>query len=184
MDYSATLHDDEHPAGASPWGSPGSPQTSRTFSAATDPPSLQYRDFVSQTPSDGLAHEQEHGEGGFGSGEHEYRRPDTASTVSTTGDDARTEVPTPSHAGTAEGQRSSEQEQVPPSQESQDPSRTSDDAAASQGGAQARKAPRPALKLQAKITGLERTGRKDPILRFDVHVGCVPLERGRPADRR
>lgn len=25
-------------------------------------------------------------------------------------------------------------------------------------------------KLQAKITGLERTGRKDPILRFDVHV--------------
>lgn len=29
----------------------------------------------------------------------------------------------------------------------------------------------PQYKLQAKITGLERTGRKDPILRFDVHVG-------------
>jgi hypothetical protein len=28
----------------------------------------------------------------------------------------------------------------------------------------------PQYKLQAKITGLERTGRKDPILRFDVHV--------------
>ena len=25
-------------------------------------------------------------------------------------------------------------------------------------------------KLQAKVTGLERTGRKDPILRFDVYV--------------
>lgn len=25
-------------------------------------------------------------------------------------------------------------------------------------------------KLQAKITGLERAARKDPILRFDVHV--------------
>ena len=28
----------------------------------------------------------------------------------------------------------------------------------------------PQYKLHAKITGLERTGRKDPILRFDVHV--------------
>jgi len=26
-------------------------------------------------------------------------------------------------------------------------------------------------KLQAKVNGLERSGRKDPILRFDVHVG-------------
>ena len=31
----------------------------------------------------------------------------------------------------------------------------------------------PQYKLQAKITALERTGRKDPILRFDVHV-CSP----------
>jgi hypothetical protein len=30
--------------------------------------------------------------------------------------------------------------------------------------------PMPAYKLQAKITALERTGRKDPVLRFDVHV--------------
>lgn len=28
----------------------------------------------------------------------------------------------------------------------------------------------PAYKLQAKITALERSGRKDPVLRFDVHV--------------
>jgi len=28
----------------------------------------------------------------------------------------------------------------------------------------------PQYKLQAKITALERTGRKDPVLRFDVHV--------------
>jgi hypothetical protein len=31
--------------------------------------------------------------------------------------------------------------------------------------------------LQAKITGLERTGRKDPILRFDVHV-CFNISIG------
>lgn len=28
----------------------------------------------------------------------------------------------------------------------------------------------PQYKLQAKVTSLERTGRKDPVLRFDVHV--------------
>ncbi len=31
----------------------------------------------------------------------------------------------------------------------------------------------PQYKLQAKITGLERVGKKDPILRFDVYVCCV-----------
>jgi len=34
--------------------------------------------------------------------------------------------------------------------------------------------PVPQYKLQAKITALERTGRKDPVLRFDVHV-CSDL---------
>jgi hypothetical protein len=29
------------------------------------------------------------------------------------------------------------------------------------------------FKLQAKITGLERNGRKDPILKFDVYVGFL-----------
>ena len=33
--------------------------------------------------------------------------------------------------------------------------------------------PQPQYHLQAKITGLERSGRKDPILKFDVHV-CTP----------
>jgi hypothetical protein len=37
-------------------------------------------------------------------------------------------------------------------------------------GRQAQENQGPQYKLQAKITGLERTGRKDPILRFDVHV--------------
>lgn len=33
--------------------------------------------------------------------------------------------------------------------------------------------PAPAYRIQAKITGLERTGKKDPILRFDVHVSRI-----------
>lgn len=38
-----------------------------------------------------------------------------------------------------------------------------------QTGRQGQRAP-PQYKLQAKITGIERTGKKDPAIRFDVHV--------------
>lgn len=38
------------------------------------------------------------------------------------------------------------------------------------GARSAQQPPAQQYKLQAKITGLERTGRKDPIMRFDVHV--------------
>ena len=37
-----------------------------------------------------------------------------------------------------------------------------------QGGRQGQRPPQ--YKLQAKITGLERTGKKDPAIRFDIHV--------------
>ena len=42
-------------------------------------------------------------------------------------------------------------------------------------GQQVQQSQGPQYKLQAKITGLERTGRKDPILRFDVHVSIQAL---------
>lgn len=35
--------------------------------------------------------------------------------------------------------------------------------------------PVPAYKLQAKVTALERTGRKDPVIRFDVYVRDITL---------
>lgn len=41
-----------------------------------------------------------------------------------------------------------------------------------QSGRQGQKPP-PQYKLQAKITGLERTGKKDPAIRFDVHVSRI-----------
>ena len=37
------------------------------------------------------------------------------------------------------------------------------------------KQPTPVYKIQAKITALERTGKKDPVLRFDVHVSKAVL---------
>lgn len=46
-------------------------------------------------------------------------------------------------------------------------------------GQPVRRPTQPQYKLQAKITGLERTGRKDPILRFDVHVSHITQGHGR-----
>lgn len=44
--------------------------------------------------------------------------------------------------------------------------------ASSQRQAPKKRKERPQYKLQAKITGLERNSRKDPIFKFDVYVGC------------
>ena len=169
MDYS---HDPENPAGASPWGSPAtSPQHTRTTftSSTTDvPPPAFGGGFTSQASSNGLA--PEHDEGGFGVGahEHEYRRPDTASTVSTSNtDDARTEVGTESVAASAQ----QEGPKAPrPSGETTVQQPGPEAGGQSQSQSQSRQPAQPQFRLQAKITALERAGRKDPILRFDVHV--------------
>lgn len=44
--------------------------------------------------------------------------------------------------------------------------------------------PQPHYKLVAKITGLERTGRKDPILRFDVHTNLPAFRTSQYRDVR
>lgn len=82
MDYSASIDDPDHPVEASPWGnSPSStPQHNRT-GFASNITGLAGEDDAPGSPfsSNGL-----HDEGGFGGGDTEYRRPDTASTVSQT----------------------------------------------------------------------------------------------------
>ena len=45
-------------------------------------------------------------------------------------------------------------------------------------GARAGQRQPPQYKLQAKITGLERTGKKDPAITFDVHVSLKKRRRG------
>jgi hypothetical protein len=157
MDYGASINDAENPAGASPWGnSPqSSPRHNRTnFSQVGGAPPLS---SFPQTSSNGLG--AEHDDGGFGGGETEYRRPDTASS-------------------TVSAAESSQQEDIEPRQAPQQrqpehdlpPKSPADQAHAQQGQQQSHIRRQPQFKLQAKITGLERTGRKDPILRFDVHV--------------
>lgn len=169
MDYSASINDAENPAGASPWGSPtGSPQHPR-------PVTFPSRDIVSPTPynpdqTDSATYSQEEimGTGGF--------RPDSSAGVSVSDVESRrpdTAESTPSDAETHQGfgqqypQQTASQQQYPAGQHRPEPQRYHHSSTR-----QAHHAPAPHYKLQAKITGLERTGRKDPILRFDVHVRC------------
>ncbi|GAB1316691.1 Vacuolar protein sorting-associated protein 17 [Madurella fahalii] len=163
MDYSASINDPDHPVGASPWGnSPSSsPRQSRTGLGPSEPPSSPFR-YPSRSSNNGLD------DGGFGASDTEYRRPDTASTVSQTTDPRSDE---PAQAEPYSESQSFAGDQGPlspaPPQQAQNPPA---EQARPQDRQQPRKPPPPQFKLQAKITGLERTGRKDPILRFDVHT--------------
>lgn len=155
MDYSAVSGEADALHGASPWGS-SSPRAGRDFpTASTGSPE-------SPTPVRG----------------HSYNP-------------SQDSVPDSPYLSEASGLASAE---TPPSSQAQPPTVTSESAqpipqnqqegqaAVGQGGqAQQRpgvaryhgakqQRPVPQYKLQAKVTALERTGRKDPVIRFDVHV--------------
>lgn len=165
MDYTASIHDADHPAGASPWGnSPtASPQADRTtFSAGGGDPSASPPPFGS--PSNGF--EAPHDDADF-------TRPRTASTVS----EGDTETgATEDEEGNIAGQQQSgayNDENMSPSQAHEAHRFSGDTARPSHEQPQIRKSTQPQYKLQAKITGLERAAKKDPILRFDVHVSII-----------
>ena len=170
MDYSTLPSDPEHPAGSSPWAS--SPQHHRTsFSQSHNaevPPSPLP---PAQSPYSGqFAREPnslDNGDQPISQDTHANSTPANGTTVVSQNNFPQNDVHHEAQAGLASqpnaySQRQSQQ------QEPQDSSRTEP---------QRYRQPKPNLrptaqqgKLQAKITGLERTGRKDPILRFDVHV--------------
>lgn len=155
MDYSQTMHDADDPAGASPWGN--SPATSPARNTThfdpitTDPPPFRYQ------PSSGLSREHS------ATGTDEFQAPSTQGTTSAGEDETETsqmsDVPEAESAATSEPPPVRHQgapkaaPETQPVLEQQPPKPT-----------------QPQVRLQAKITGLERTGKKDPILRFDVHV--------------
>lgn len=151
MDYSATINDVEDPAGASPWGnSPASsPRTSRTgFGTLTgEPPSSPFR-ANSQTSN---------GPGQPVASADDSQRPGTATTASETGDSTTLD---------ADDSQLPSSAQSPQLEGGHAPAQLSQQEVADR----TRRPAQPQYKLQAKITGLERTGKKDPILRFDVHV--------------
>lgn len=152
MDYSASIHETEDPA-ASPWGNtPGSsPQHDRTtFASLTGDAPVPAFPYTPQS-SNGLGP----------SGDDVF--PQSGAVTPATGGGREHEE--------AALDASSESVAAPPSARSEGvaPSSTATDAQ-SEDAQQPRKPPQPQFRLQAKITGLERTGKKDPILRFDVHV--------------
>lgn len=177
MDYRSSLADDEHSAGASPWGSPptsphrnppaqyGSLASEATYGydADADPNNgMQHDDLTANafaqpntasgpTPAPEYAPSQSYEESqqsGFGDSPPLNHGSEAANFGA--GNDAAQQQQPSQHQGQAPdvGMSAGQQGQQP----------------------QARKPTYPQYKLQAKITGLERTGRKDPILRFDVHV--------------
>ena len=155
MDYSA--HDPDHPAGGDPWASsPKHHRTSFGQASASDIPS-------SPLPPQASPYGQDSDYGYMGNEESQDRQ----GTASENGDTAQPRPPS-----------SGQDNQAPPHHQQQPP-------AQGQQGQQGHQQPQryhgtrpqrqqPQHKLQAKVTGLERTGKKDPILRFDVYV-CQKL---------
>ncbi|KAH9887107.1 hypothetical protein F4778DRAFT_757244 [Xylariomycetidae sp. FL2044] len=157
MDYRSSIPDDDSPAGASPWGSspPATPRRNEsTFSSlGNEQPSSPYRYGTQQDTSNGLAQDDP---------EHNPFQNTASSTA--VGPSQHPESSQQSGFGAQEEHHESEQ-QLPQGQGK--PAGNHNSPRQEQ---QPRRPPGPQYKLQAKITGLERTGRKDPILRFDVHT--------------
>jgi hypothetical protein len=168
MDYSSSIHED-HPPGTSPWGSSpvASPQHPRTSSFGAHgevPPSPT--PYSSNQSTSGFSQDDTIGResyqgpvSGVREGsvtESDGQRPDTADSIRGQ----------PEQQPTYPGQ----QQQGQPQQQYQAQPHRSEPQRYHQTNRQVQQSQAPQYKLQAKITGLERTGRKDPILRFDVYV--------------
>jgi hypothetical protein len=159
MDYSSSVHDADNLAGASPWGSSPtpSPHHSRTSFGPTggDAPGspTQYRGHQSN--------------GSYGSeASADFMRSEGSGSIS--GQDISEDVQRPDAAVPIQAQNEQIFSQAQPQQHQQ--AQPSQQTLPPERAPASRRPQGQQYKLQAKITGLERTGRKDPILRFDVHV--------------
>ncbi|KAM0669878.1 hypothetical protein ACQRIT_002317 [Beauveria bassiana] len=174
MDYSASIHETDDPVGASPWGNSPTSSPKRNL-----PPfaSLPQETSSSSFP---FSSQDSNGLGSPALGADGFQRPGTATTASETEGETDHE--------TLQGHEESEVRQeidqsAPPVQHHHNqlpqqhtgfaPQRR--EAEAIQGPVHpteghTSKPVQPQYRLQAKITGLERTGKKDPLLRFDVYT--------------
>lgn len=163
MDYGASIHEADDPAGASPWvNSPvSSPQQNRSGfdNTSGEQPTFPYStqasnglEQVVEAESFGRAAKADVGSGTVRETEGSGPLPPAASQSSATSHPRSSDIP----AGSVSAPPQQEQVAGPRAQPDQPQ--------------QPQKPSQPQLKLQAKITGLERTGKKDPVLRFDIHV--------------
>ncbi|KAI4172351.1 MAG: hypothetical protein LQ343_003610 [Gyalolechia ehrenbergii] len=182
MDYSTLPNDPEHPVGTSPWQSSpqpniqnfGAPESGSAPSSPLAKHSTPYIDGSLPNSEDGsgserLEHRQQRTENNSGSAEEN----------STEGAPSRARGP-PLNGEGYQGQRYQQRPEnpqqnrphpgTPYQQQSQQQSRSGIPSRYHTGARTNQRQNLPQYKLQAKITGLERTGRKDPVLRFDVHT--------------
>lgn len=164
MDYSAVSGDADALHGASPWGS-SSPRAERAFQPpAGDSPE-------SPTPIRGHAYNQSQDS----IPDTPYLPQPSQPNESVSGD--MVVAPQPQQASVAGEQAQNNQAPATGEQET-------GQAAPRPGAARyhnsRQQRPVPQYKLQAKVTALERTGRKDPVIRFDVYVCSAARERSCP----
>ena len=150
MDYSAISQQDP---GTSTWASPGPERTA--FAESSNPSEIESPlPPQQQSPYDAATTQP-----WTSSGDENPETPDLSGQAEQPSDEIVGQGP----------YASQQQQQPPPPQLQQVPARYQTSAR------QNDKQPAPIYKIQAKITGLERTGKKDPVLQFDVHVGATPF---------
>lgn len=168
MDYSASIHDGDNPA-ASPWGSSpvSSPRHARTssFPTSADGPSSP-KPYNSKSVNARYSHDGSIGDGAYNPAESETGTESVADSDDRRPDTAESGQSQPGFGARQQQQQAPVQQQYQAQVHRPEPQRYHGRPHAQQ----QQPPPTPQYKLQAKITGLERTGRKDPILRFDIHV--------------
>ncbi|GAB7339809.1 hypothetical protein MBLNU457_6355t1 [Dothideomycetes sp. NU457] len=148
MDYSSSIQDPEHPAGGSPWST--SPKHARGFNNAQG---------TGQSPFGPAGQE----EGGY------QDRPSTSDTATLAASEN-------GHSQNGQSSYHSQEQQYAQQQRNNYDQGLPPPAMDDQRRPEAQRyhsrplQQRPQYKLQCKVTGLERTGKKDPILRFDAHT--------------
>lgn len=155
MDYSAVSSDSDALHGASPWGS-SSPRANRSFPSPSDPPD-------SPGPTQGHSYSQSQ------DSVPESPYPPAAPSESS---DSPPLVASSHVSQQASHQPDSIQQSQPGQQDGQAAGAAQQQQRPGAARYHSAKQQRPVAqyKLQAKVTALERTGRKDPVIRFDVHV--------------
>ncbi|CAG8123598.1 unnamed protein product [Penicillium olsonii] len=143
MDYSTITNDPDHPSEGSPWGSPRAERG--TFPTSNN-----------DIPSSPLVGQEQVADQTDRALSAEPQSPDLSAQLQSAqlGDPDYPQEQSPF----ATQQSLNAQQQLPGPAHHQTEQR------------QASRPPAPTYKIQGKITGLERTGKKDPILRFEVHT--------------
>ena len=160
MDYSAIS---DHPTGSSPWASPAPERTpfSETNDSDIPPSALPPQQ---QSPYNADRDLSQASAGPWSASREEDPDADLSERLQSA------QLGDPDYA-VEQPPYATQQPPLPPQQPQYAPQQVQPLAQPQPTAGQENKRPAPLYRIQARITGLERTGKKDPILRFDVHVG-------------